>query len=868
VGTPTDVPSEAGGVRRGSPRPETVARYREALALYASGDMTAARICKQCGVPESGFRSYLHKYHRDLLLARHGISAPTIPDAAHMRLRGRRGQSPATRAKYRDAIVACDDEAYLEYNVSQVARLFKLDPTGLANQLRAHYPDILERREAERRRRGLADNQQRGVRPWCREQYAGAVELLRTTELTLLEVAERCGVSLSGLHQHILYYHKDLVEQRSDLRECGKSSKRKGHVTGNGRRHEPKPETRERYREAARLYRDTALTVKEIAGKLGLNIYSLRSYLQTWHREELFARRGAEYREGASLSGTKQYKKPAAAKYAAAIARLREEPDRPTTEVASEFGLHPEVFRQYLKEHEPELYARQGMMRAPNGRLVSRRSMERYGEALRLYESTDESLKSIAGRLGLTYNSLGGFLRRNFPELIERHDALQGGSRSEDCPAEAIPLTDNGPERISKPRPETEEQYREAVGLYRSTELSCSEISRRCGVSLSGLKGHICKYHRHLMLARYDISCSHAEAGNIRLGQLRGQLPATRAKYRDAIEACDSMDYIEYNVSQIARRFGLDGTNLGKQLRTHYPGVIERREEVRKRLGLSDNLPRGARPFCGEQYAGAVKLLRADRYITVREAAEHCDVSMAGLEQHLLFYHKELVNKRIEIRGKAVRQQLKGKITGRGTAHAPKPATVEKYAEALRLYRTTPLSAMQIAARTNVPRKGFYSYLQTWHKELICRRKGIPYQEGVPVDWSTTRKYNPATKVKYAEAIERLKQSGLPTAKVAAEFGLQAECFRQYLKEHEPELYARQGMMRAPNGRLVSRRSMEKYAEAIRLYETTPESLRYIAQRLGFRYTDLKLFVHRSRPEAIARHEALVAARDKARLGR
>ena len=356
------------------------------------------------------------------------------------------------------------------------------------------------------------------------------------------------------------------------------------------------------------------------------------------------------------------------------------------------------------------------------------------------------------------------------------------------------------------------------------------------------------------MLARYDISCSHAEAGNIKLGQLRGQLPASRAKYRDAIEACDSIDYIEYNVSQIARRFGLDGTNLGKQLRTHYPGVIERREEVRKRLGLSDNLPRGARPFCGEQYAGAVKLLCADRYITLCEAARRCDVSPAGLKQHLLFYHKDLVEKRIAIRRQALRQQRKGKITGRGSVHAPNPATVEKYAEALRLYRTTPLSAMQIAARTNVSRKGFYSYLQTWHKELICRRKGIPYQEGVPVDWSTTRKYNPATKAKYAEAIERLKQSGLPTAKVASEFGLHPDCFRQYLKEHEPELYARQGMMRAPNGRLISRRSMELYGEALRLYESTDESLKSIAGQLGLNYVSLGGFIRRNFPELIERH--------------
>ncbi|WP_288942563.1 hypothetical protein [uncultured Alistipes sp.] len=55
------------------------------------------------------------------------------------------------------------------------------------------------------------------------------------------------------------------------------------------------------------------------------------------------------------------------------------------------------------------------------------------------------------------------------------------------------------------------------------------------------------------MLARYDISCDKEEAGTIRLGQLRGQQPATCAEYKEAVEACSSMDYIEYNVSQIAR---------------------------------------------------------------------------------------------------------------------------------------------------------------------------------------------------------------------------------------------------------------------------------------------------------------------------
>ena len=235
---------------------QTKEKYREAVGLYGSTVLSVRAICARCGVSYAGLRSYLYKYRRDLLLSRHGVAVPPVSDAAHTRLRGRRGQTAAARAKYGDAIAACGDAKYIEYNVSQIAHLFGMNPTGLSNQLRAHCPGLLERRERERQRLGLADNQQRGVRPWCREQYAAAVELLRTTEMTVAEVAERCGVSFTGLRQHVCFYHKDLQQRRSELRERAKTQKRKGHVTGSGRRHEPTAGSRERYREAVRLYRE------------------------------------------------------------------------------------------------------------------------------------------------------------------------------------------------------------------------------------------------------------------------------------------------------------------------------------------------------------------------------------------------------------------------------------------------------------------------------------------------------------------------------------------------------------------------------------------------------------------------------------
>lgn len=318
------------------------------------------------------------------------------------------------------------------------------------------------------------------------------------------------------------------------------------------------------------------------------------------------------------------------------------------------------------------------------------------------------------------------------------------------------------------------------------------------------------------------------------------------------------MDYIGCNISEIAREFGLDGTNLGRQLRLHYPDVLESRERTRQRMGLDDGLPRGARPRCSELYAGAVELLRGDRYVTVQEAAERCSVSCAGLEQHLLFYHRELVGDRITLRRQAVRQRRKGRITGLGTLHAPKPATVEMYAEALRLYRTTPLSARKIALQTGVSVKGFYGYLQPWHKDLVCGRKGIPYEEDKPVDWSAVRKYNPAAAAKYAGAIARLKEGGLAAAAVAAEFGLHPECFRQYLREHEPQLHASLGMKKTDNGGVMAPQSMEKYREAMHLYATTTESAKSLARRFGFNDCAFVQFVRRQFPDLHRQHKQLL----------
>ena len=107
-------------------------------------------------------------------------------------------------------------------------------------------------------------------------------------------------------------------------------------------------------------------------------------------------------------------------------------------------------------------------------------------------------------------------------------------------------VSDNTPDKSSRLRgikPETEEKYRRAIELYRSTRMSCAEISRVCKVTVSGFQRCLSLYHRDLLLARYDITCSREEARQIKLGPHRGQLPATQAKYKDAVEACGNLDH-------------------------------------------------------------------------------------------------------------------------------------------------------------------------------------------------------------------------------------------------------------------------------------------------------------------------------------
>lgn len=397
-------------------------------------------------------------------------------------------------------------------------------------------------------------------------------------------------------------------------------------------------------------------------------------------------------------------------------------------------------------------------------------------------------------------------------------------------------------------------KYEKAVELYAETDMSLSAIAEECNVPVGGLGNYLRRYWRELVLRRYQIPVDGKQSDAIKIKAVGQQNVNAHAKYKDAVAACDSLDYIDLNLSQVARKFGLDGMSLVNFMHIHYEDTLVWREKVRRRLGISDNVWRGARPECVEQYAEAVSLYKNTNY-TVPEIADLCQVSEGGFMQHLRFYHKNILEqKRMQRKATMNDRKMPGDLTGNGRTYRPWPQTEQRYAEALQLYKETSLTLKEIVRRTGVPAEGFRAYLHKWHKELVVERAGITGPTDEHTNLCRERRRMKTTAAKYQKAIESLKENPRPVAHVAAEFHFNPETFRNYLRKYESELALQQGMKRSDNGKKVLRRSEEKYAEVIRLYTTSTESLKSIAQRLGLNEKSVGGYLRRNYPELIRKH--------------
>lgn len=402
-------------------------------------------------------------------------------------------------------------------------------------------------------------------------------------------------------------------------------------------------------------------------------------------------------------------------------------------------------------------------------------------------------------------------------------------------------------------------KYEKAVAIYADTDMPMKDIAKECGVSCGALGNYLRRYWRELVLRRHQIHTDGKRPQDVKIIEAGKENVNAHLKYKDAIDAAGSTDYIDLNMSQIARKFGVGSTALSNFMRVHYMDILTWREKTRQALGIDDHINRGAKRKCVEQYAEAVALYRTTD-MTIPEVAERCHVSPSGLSQHLRFYHKEILKRRKQKRetAKAKRQQVLGELTGNGRIYRPSPATKQRYAQALELYRNTTLTMKEIVRRTGMPAEGFRFYLHKWHKDLVIERLGISSNVSGHTDLRKARKRMKTVAAKYEEAIESLKNNPRPVAKVAAEYGFNPEVFRDYLHKHEPELARQQGMMKTANGKTVSRRSEEKYGEAVRLYGTTTESLKSIAARLGLTYNSVGGYIRRNYPEVMALHQNLL----------
>ena len=435
---------------------EMIEKYAKAVELYATTNLSIREIARITGFTPDAISAHIRRHHRELTIRRYlppatlatpakdsgttKESTPTTPpnefpksekplqtslhaesgtteeplqtllqesqisENTHKlvdKIKSPKGQSLLTKLKYKDAIAACADAEFIEFNVSEIARTFNLDPTALASQLKYHFPQILENRYKIRSQLGLAHNRHRGARQESIETYSHALTLYRDTDLTLVQVAERCNVSSGGFGQYLRFYHKDLI-----------TAKAKRRASLHSQNPTPSPTSTSTSNPTSSLTQTSTPT-------------SIHTSTPSTSPKPATARNTA-----------------AAEKYAPAIESLRKDP-RPIAKVAMEYGLNADVFRIYLKRNHPDLHQPHSMTTDTNltppktsvtnsmtadtdiengtdatKQLSSTRSHKcstdnKYKAAIDEYLSSSEPMKDIATRHGLVYKSLMSYLKRH-----------------------------------------------------------------------------------------------------------------------------------------------------------------------------------------------------------------------------------------------------------------------------------------------------------------------------------------------------------------------------------------------------------------------------------------------------------------------
>ncbi|MBQ6198845.1 MAG: hypothetical protein IJQ61_01070 [Bacteroidales bacterium] len=387
----------------------------------------------------------------------------------------RYGQSPETEQKYREAVQACMSILNLPLNVADIARMYNLDPQCLRGQLKRHYPDVIPKRNELRAKLGYVVFDQSRLHQSSMEKYVPAVKMLKETDLTVKEVAERCGVTYLGLQQHLIYYHKEVAELRLGKRmQALSGSVAVGGKDCNNRPVGPSATMQARYAPAIRMAQETDLPLTEIARRCGVEPRGLQGYFQKWHRDLMEERQ--RKREEALLQ-RKEAARPKVSRaeivsvqYAPTVDMIRN--GMSLSEAAVAVNTSPGNLRSWLKSHYPEVLdiSCNGMIKTPEGVKMKRATYEQYKViAQYMAEHPLERSKDVAKRFGVPDSSLHKVLSRSFPDIWEKH--LEACSR----------------EREHR-QAEYREALRQAMTEYDAGGVTMAELARRCGVTVKTFK--------------------------------------------------------------------------------------------------------------------------------------------------------------------------------------------------------------------------------------------------------------------------------------------------------------------------------------------------------------------------------------------
>ena len=120
------------------------------------------------------------------------------------------------------------------------------------------------------------------------------------------------------------------------------------------------------------------------------------------------------------------------------------------------------------------------------------------------------------------------------------------------CQEDMVSLTKREKSVVQR-RQALHKKYEEAVKLYAETDKPLKEIAEICNVSVGGLGSYLRRYWRELVFRHHGISVNNSSLQNVKIIETGKQNINAHMKYKDAVAACDSLTFIDLNISQIAR---------------------------------------------------------------------------------------------------------------------------------------------------------------------------------------------------------------------------------------------------------------------------------------------------------------------------